>query len=328
MRRILGLGVAPLPFLIAAGLILAAIVAGWPGGLRAAEQKEKAKGKVEADDSDAPPQPEVITLTTDDGVDLKTTYYYPATKKGMEKTIPIIIVHGTKGDRHDFEDLATYLQGLGHAVIVPDLRGQGANTHFTLRPDDYGLIVSADMEAVKRFLKEQNNEKKLNIDALCIIGVGSGAVVALNYSQIDWAYPPLAIGKQGQDVKALVLVSPDLSVKGLSARDALADVNVRANLSILLIYGEKNSKAARDAKLVYGAFERYHAKPPTDEKEAAETQDLFKVTQETALQGAKLLNESNFKANLNSMIGKFIDLRLVQKSTAWSMRKNPLAKDN
>jgi len=325
MRKILGLGVAPLPFLIVAWPILLALVAGWPQGLRAAEEKEKAKGKVEAEESKAPPEPEVITLTTDDGVDLKATYYYPSTKKGMEKTIPIIMVHGTKGDRRDFEDLATYLQGLGHAVIVPDLRGQGANTHFTLRPDDYSLIVSADMEAVKRFLKEQNNEKKLNIDALCIVGLGSGAVVALNYSQIDWAYPPLAIGKQGQDVKALVLISPDLSVKGLSARDALADMNVRANLSILLIYGEKNSKAVRDAKLVYGAFERYHPTPSAEE--AADKQDLFKVTQETALQGAKLLNENNFKANLNGFIAKFIDLRLVKKPTPWSVRKNPLDRD-
>ena len=61
---------------------------------------------------------------------MKATYY-PGTKD--EESIPVILLHGFKGNRKDFtkedEGLAWFLQkNLGCAVIVPDLRGHGDST--------------------------------------------------------------------------------------------------------------------------------------------------------------------------------------------------------
>ena len=319
MRKTIGCGIFSFVVYAIASWMLLTFAVGWPAIAFAADEKTAAKSKDE--ENEPPPKPKAVTLTTADQIPLKATYY-PGSKE--ENSIPIILVHATKGDRSDLEDLALYLQGLGHAVIAPDLRGHGENPHFTIKPADYDAIIAHDMEAVKRFLRDENNEKKLNIDALCIVGVGSGAVVAINYARADWSYLPLSSGKQGQDVKALVMISPDLSIKGLGAKDALADPLIRANLSVLVIYGEKNSKAAKEAKLVYQAFERYHPTPPP--AEALEKQDLFKVTPATALQGAKLLNEENFKSDLQGNIGKFIELRLVKKAFPWALRRNPLEK--
>ena len=294
-------------FNLAIGLLLFSLVTagGWPNAVRGAERKTKA----ESGDHDDPPEPKDITLHTNDGVDLRATYFSGTEKRTedgkyrekdeeeKETTVPIIMVHGTKGSRRDFDSLASTLQQQGHAVIVPDLRGQGDNTHFNPRPEDYDLMVAQDLEAAKRFLIEKNNKKELNIESLCIVGAGSGAALALNYALVDWSFEALATVKQGQDVKALVLISPEMSVKGASVKKALADVNVRANLSVLVMVGKKSQKAMKEAKLVHGAFERYHPLPPEDERK--EKQDLFLQTPDTNLQGAKLLNEESLQPALN-----------------------------
>ena len=115
----------------------------------------------------------------------------------------MILLHGFKGSsRKDFtqeQGLAAFLQEkLGCAVIVPDLRGHGESTKIRIGQADrtrptarscgrlhIAAMVTQDLRAVKDFLWKKNNEKKLNIDKLVVIGVEEGAALALSYAAYD-----------------------------------------------------------------------------------------------------------------------------------------------
>jgi pimeloyl-ACP methyl ester carboxylesterase len=278
------------------------------------------------------PPPEDIELkdsnglpSTRDGLLIKATYY-GGTRK--EKTVPIIMLHGWKGSRTEFSELALFLQKEhGHAVLVPDLRGHGDSTKNAnhnksldadkLGPTDFELMV-ADMEACKKFLIEKHNARELNIDKLCVIGAEMGAVVAMNWAVADWKYPVLATGKQGQDVKALVLLSPQFQVeKGRLNLAAPLNDPVQSKLSVALLYGAEKAKPSvvRDAKQAQRSLKRWH---PDDEEE----QMFFFDELKTSLQGTKMLTAPGLP--VKELIAEFIKLRLVEKDSTWRERKGAL----
>ncbi len=277
------------------------------------------------------PPPQDLAWRTPDGVQLKATYY-PGTKK--KETVPVVLLHMWKGSRQDYEPLALYLQAKGHAVLVPDLRGHGESIRAagvsrpldtdTLQPAQYTRMATVDMEVVKRFLMEKNNAGELNIDKLCVVGAEMGALVALNFALVDWSWPPLATGKQGQDVKALVLISPEWTFKNLRANGPLANDAVRSRISVLIAYGKDSPKADKEARRLHAALERYHPKPGDDPREKLDRQDLFLDGIGTTLQGTKILGERGL--NLEQHIAKFIELRLLKKNYPWRDRTSPLAK--
>ena len=84
-----------------------------------------------------------------------------------------------------------------------------------------GQDGGGDVEMCKAFLMEKNNNKELNIDKLCLVGAEMGAVVAVDWAARDWSWPILPGRKQGQDVKALVLLSPEWSFKGMTIGPAI-----------------------------------------------------------------------------------------------------------
>jgi pimeloyl-ACP methyl ester carboxylesterase len=267
------------------------------------------------DEKNKPHPPENVVLRTTDGVVLAATYW--PSKLGKE-AVPVILLHAAKGSRADFDDLAPKLQRAGSAVIAVDLRGHGADRTGELRLDDYPAMVTEDVEAVKKFLMAKNNAAELNIEKLCVVGVEMGASVAMNWAALDWSWPPLTTGKQGQDVKALVLVSPDLAFKPIRIIEAVADPHVRADLAVMIIVGKGNAKSFSDAKRIHGVLERYHPAPPEDE---SDRQTLYLRTPHTSLQGTRLLNEKSMQ--VDQMILKFIELRLAKQTLRWSDRKGP-----
>ena len=294
-----------------------------------------AAAQADSEEAEELPEPEDITLPTKDGVQLIATYYGSLEGK---KAVPVILLHGFKGDRRDFEELALTLQKSGHAVIAPDLRGHGDSTTYTrpggsaqmtlsaskLRKDDIarmyapgvGGIPSGDLEAVKRFLMAKNNAGELNIEKLCVVGADMGATVALNWALADWSWPRLAgRGKQGQDVKALVLISPEWAFKGLPITMAINSPIISRELSIMLVCGRGDSSGMRDASRIHSSLEKFRPAPPSDPKEAAEKQDLFFDKPSTSLRGTKILGEKSL--GLDRRIAKFIDLRLVQMTMPW-----------
>jgi pimeloyl-ACP methyl ester carboxylesterase len=304
------------------------------------------------------PEPQDMVLLTNDGFRIATTYY--SSTKGKD-AVPIILVHDCKHprddrmckhNRNDYAELARSLQELGHAVVVPDLRGHGdsipeGSERTSLSKTDYVRMVTGDMEAVKDFLRKANNEGQLNIEKLCVVGAAPGASVALTWAQLDWSRAPVGIVKLGQDVKALVLISPVWNTPGLplkpvlttsNTRFALTDpllisaadrglitfknrfaLDMRREVSVLIIAGKRKSKASRDARAVYTMLKRFHPTPPA--KEQAEKQDLYYGTLDTELQGADLLGQ---RLNVEGLIFEFIRRRLVNQSYPWQRRtKDP-----
>ena len=274
-----------------------------------------------------PREKETITLTTKDGVQLKATYY--PSKAGKEAT-PVVLLHDYKGSRHELDWFAgQFLQEFepSFAVIVPDLRGHGESTQQQLpggrvreldsdrfRRNDFANMVQFDLEAVRKFLVEQNNENKLNLNKLAVVGAGMGATVGLLWTYRDWSAPPLATGKQGQDVKAVALISPEWSYKGLPVVAAMNHPLVRV-VSALVAYGSQDSSAERDAERIHNIFERAH--PPFDASQGKERQEVFLVPRGTTRQGGELLLGDEA---VGAAVRDFLVNRAVKQDFPWSKR--------
>lgn len=306
--------------------------------------------------AEGPPPPEDVVLETADGVKLSAYFYCPE-KKGKE-TVPIILLHMLKRSRNDYTGLAEHLRSLGHAVLVPDLRGHGDSTAKrgmrsplnadTMPRNEFINMVGFDLPALKDFLIQKNNAEELNVEKLCLVGAEMGASVALNWTYLDWIRPPEGNKKQGQDVKALVLISPEWSTVGLSPRTALTgprlttmlydpqlqkvfkepekrnfelpvELDFRKEVSVYVVTGKGNSKAVSEARRLHKMLKPFHPDPPAARE--AEERDLFYQTLETSLQGTKMLGIKGL--NLEQRIAWFIELRLVKRSFSWAPRKNP-----
>ena len=119
---------------------------------------------------------------------------------------------------------------------------------------DVEAIVNFDLETAKGFLKDENNEGRLNLNALVVIGVREGCVLGAQWAKRDWAFPSVGRLKQGQDVKAMVLISPEKQIKGVPIDPAISDPNL-IRLPIMIVAGSESpeaSEARRIGKRVEG----------------------------------------------------------------------------
>ncbi len=260
--------------------------------------------------------PEDVAINTTDDVTLSATFY--PSRRGKEAAC-VILIHDDGGKRAECDRLARKLQAQGVAVIVPDLRGHGDSTgdFKQLRLDDYQAMVQRDLEAVKGFLLKRNNLGELNIERLGVVGIHLGAALALNWAAHDWNWPELATGKQGQDVKALAIISPEWGYKGVRIGEAVVEPGVQSEISIFIVAGRRNNRYYNEARRLHNSFARFH-----DVSLPAERRTLFFQTPSTSLQGLPLLNEPSF--DVEGMIVEFVELRLVKPAIAWQMRKPPL----
>ena len=284
------------------------------------------------------PAPQIVAFKTRDGVQLSATFYpSPLEKEALKDAVPVILLHAFKGSRADFNDLAPVLQEAGCAVLVPDLRGHGQSTRRTtadgndveieqalMNRQDFEAMAhsdvdwSGDVEACKKFLMDKNNLQQLNIDKLVLIGAEMGACVAIDWAQRDWAWETLASGKQGKDVKALVLLSPQWSFRGLTIGAAVGDHDFASQVSWMLVVGEQDPKIYPDVKRLYSALEKTPL-PLMAEAPGKPALDFHQFA--TSLQGTKLLAK-NF--NTTAEILKFIDQQVAKTTHPWADRKGPL----
>ena len=276
-----------------------------------------------------PPPQNVGLKPTPDGVQLAATFYpSPLEKEQAKEAVPVILLHQFKGSRTDYDNLALELQKLNCAVLVPDLRGHGQSTkkatsdgkEKTIDPplmnkQDFEAMVQYDLEACKSFLMEKNNAKQLNIDKLCVVGAEMGAALAVNWADRDWSWPMLTTGKQGQDVKAVVLLSPTWSFKGLAITPAATNRDFTGKLSWMVVVGDQGFKEPGEAKRLKQALEHsvMAGAPPGSPK--LDYREL-----KTSLQGTKLLGVGN----LASEIAKFIDQQVGKSTHPWTDRKSPI----
>jgi alpha-beta hydrolase superfamily lysophospholipase len=307
-------------------------------------QEKKPAAKADKDASG--PQSEDLELQTGDGLLLMISYYPGVDRDAIERgkgkrVVPIVLLHGLKQSRKDYEDLAKNLQSRGFAVIVPDLRGhgesirkKGAGRDDTLDAakmpaGQFGLMVTEDMKAVKNFLWEKNNAGELNIDKLCVVGSEMGASVALGFAAFDAiGYDAGAVyygpRKLGRFVKAVVLISPKWSVPGLPLTRALSVPDVQSDISLMILVGKSDPKALREAKQIYNKFEPWHNNPAGNDKVEDKTLIFGKL--DTNLQGMKLLDP---KFGVQDYIKDFVEHRLIKSDAAreWTWKERKTADD-
>ncbi len=283
-------------------------------------------------------------LTTKDGVQLQLTYLPSAVRKGTpqaKQVTPVVLLHDYKSSHAALMSLAAKLQAVGaepsakiaFAVVLVDLRAHGASNKLIspqgealeldaakLNKEGFYAMASLDMEAVRHFLVDKNDEGELNLNKLCIVGSGMGASVGVNWALQDWTAPPLALGKQGQDVKGLVLVSPQWSFNGLSMQDAMKFAPLKKNVAWLLVCGEQDAKAKTDCNRIQKQLERFH--PDTAKSGTKQSSGLLVEMQPSALQGDMLL--SKLGDTIEPAIVKFLTKSVAATQYPWTNRRGKL----
>ncbi|MEM6978502.1 MAG: alpha/beta hydrolase [Planctomycetota bacterium] len=204
-------------------------------------------------------KPRPVQLKTKDGADLNS-FYFPS-EKGKQ-AVPVIIIHEWKGQAGPYGALCLALRKAGFAVLALEYRGHGKSRTYqdprtrtekeyniaTMGKRDFEAIVAYDLEEAKQFLKKENNAGRLNLNALAIIGVEEGAILAMHWSSRDWRFPSVGRKKQGQDVKALVLVSPEKNHAGVAIDTVLRDANV-VSLPIMVLAGKQSPQGSDSQRL-------------------------------------------------------------------------------
>jgi hypothetical protein len=174
---------------------------------------------------------------------------------------------------------------------------------------------------------EKHNAGELNIELLCVVAAEMSTVLALNWAVSDWSWPMTPTLKQGQDVKALILLSPESKI----ARTNINTVETLKHyiftgkgprLSILIAVGQQGRSAYSEAKKLHTALERARGKGPAGE--AVKKQDLFLDSLDTELQGTKLI-DPRLRLGEEQRILNFIKVRLVAKAAdyQWESREPP-----
>lgn len=290
-----------------------------------------------------PPLPEPVDIDTRDGVTLRGTYYPPTTPVRA----PIAVLLGDQGEsRAMLEPLALSLQTphgtVGDrqaekkdrptpwAVLTVDLRGQGdsvrGRTPTGERRDLGGVklsrqtltaMVKQDLEAVRRFLVAKNDAGEINLNRMAYVGVGMGALVATNAAAVDWSVLQLNTGKQGQDVKALALVSPPWSLKGVGVLNALRQPGVQSEVAVMLLYGGDDRKSASAAERIYKQLAKGRPEMPAPTRD--DLPALLDVGGPSKMRGSAWLKEAGRDAE--RLIGQFLQQHVAGPEFAWTKRR-------
>ncbi len=279
------------------------------------------------------PKPETVEIETTDGVILKGTYY--PTMGG--KNAPVAVMLSDAGEsRAVFKSLAKRLQvppknskRKSWAVLTVDLRGQGDSSRRRLAdrtteslgrtkvtPELLAARVGLDMEAVRRFLVDENDAGRLNLNRFAIVGIGMGTSVALNATAFDWSMQQLNTGKQGQDIKALALITPTWKYKGLGVLDALRQPGVQNEVAMLLMYGEKHRQSKSDAERIAKQLENARGESKEDSEKFP---SLYQAAADSKLTGSALLKQADDEGE--ELIADFLEQFVVEPEYNWKKRR-------
>lgn len=281
-------------------------------------------------------------LQSRDGVELSVNYYPSRASQDPalgKQVTPVVLLHDEKDTQGSFSSLVAQLQQAGQrpndptfAVVTVDLRGHGASTRqmapngqvreldaAKLSRNDILAMSAYDMEAVRKMLVDKNDAGELNLNKLCLVGVGLGATVAVNWAAQDWAAPPLLVGKQGQDVKALVLVSPQWKYRGIMLQQAMKQAALKKGAAWMIIFGEESSGQTADARRIFKQLERFHPEPAAN---SAVPRGLVEVPLKSSLEGSGLLGQMG--QPIEESIVNFLTSQVASQDLPWSKRRNRL----
>ena len=273
-------------------------------------------------------------LTTPDGWQIHITYF----KSLVGKEAPVLLLlHQRGGNRLVWNRFAKAMQSIGYAVVTVDMRKHGQSKGFAagspakkkskkgagpndLRPIDYRNMVQFDLETVKAFLLSEHNQGHLNVRKLGIVAPGMSAPIAVAFTAIDWAKKPYddaptlaARTPRGQDVRALVLISPVENLPGFRVGRSLRALgNPVFDIACLVAYGTKDRRDKGAARRMYQKLTGR-----TGNKNRMYL-DQFK----TSLSGTDMLNRDT---GIERHMLNFFDKHLKKLDSPWRTRVSRLA---
>lgn len=159
-----------------------------------------------------------IEVTTKDSYILKATLTYMKID-GVQKYPTVLLLHSLGYSSENWGNLIANLNSAGFAVIAMDLRGHGKSVYNSnlqrktwvyFKPKAY-LKYPSDVVAVLN--QAQKQSKKVSLNNLAIVGADIGANTAV-----------LAAKSLPKKPKALVLISPSLTFKGLYLPVAMTEI--------------------------------------------------------------------------------------------------------
>ncbi len=309
-------------FAVCLGLILA-VAAGDAAAQDAGEKKLVIEDKL---------------LTTGDGWQIHITYF----QSPIGKEAPVVLLlHGKGGNRlvwgakpraggaQGVKGFANRLQENsekgGYAVISLDLRKHGQSKNpavpVDLHPNDYQLMVVQDLEAVKKFIYAEHQAQRLNMRKLAIIAADMSAPIAINYALRDWLKRPhvdaptiAARTPRGQDVRALVLLSPETSLPKLPTGRAIRQLrNPAWGISFLICVGAEDKFDKGQAKRIYRQLS-----PMAKNDKKGETR-INLMTYAGRWRGTDLLGHKN---RIEEHMHAFLEKYLKQLPDPWRNRKS------
>ena len=116
-------------------------------------------------------------------------------------------------------------------------------------------------------------------------------------------------------MKALALLSPPWSYKGLSMQAPMRFRPLTQNAAWLLIYGDGDTKVRADVRRIEKQLERFHPEPEAD---AAVLRGLSVVAWKSKLQGDTLLKQVG--APLEEPLIKFLVEHVARQEYPWLSR--------
>ena len=267
-----------------------------------------------------------VALQTGDAWHIFVTYF----ESSLGENAPVLVLLPMeKSNRLIWKDFATQANKEGYAVITVDPRRFGQSRapggvqggDGNLRGADFLGVVTQDLEAVKQFIFEQHQEKKLNMRKLGIVGAGETATIAIGYGLFDWAKPPYpdaaaiqARTPRGQDVRALVLLSPATDVPGINVGQSLNALRTPEwGVSFLVGYAANDAADAERSRKIY---EKVAA--PRGNKDRVYIQDYNGSLRGTAMLGKDLGVEKHMLT--------FLDRHLKSLPEPWRDRQSLLNK--
>jgi len=326
--------------LIGALAVTLVIAVSLPPAVSDAAQKDKK--------SDDVSKPELLTLRTPDEVNLHITYY----KSTEEKDAAVVVLlHMKDGNRFVWTSdngFAQLLQKNGFAVIAVDLRFHGENkaggavpaanpnqtkgktkgkkaAGLDLKQGDYEAMWAQDMERVKTFIFEEHQAGRLNMNKMGIVGPEMGASIAAQYALFDWAKEPYDDGQpgfqtpRGQDVRALVLISPEETYHGSNIRlSKIITVLKDPDKQIAFLICSGNDKKEEDqAKRIFDMANP--TLPNNKEKDRLNSDRMYLKTYQAKLMGTDLLDQ-RLPIEENMLV--FFDKHLKKIDSPWRERQN------
>jgi hypothetical protein len=262
-------------------------------------------------------------LTAIDGWQIHITYF----KSTLGKDAPVVILlHNKGGNRLVWNPFAQKLNDAGYAVVTVDLRKHGQSTGVLaedagetkktqaggdatdLSKADY-VLMGADLEAIKQFLYDEHQQESLNMRRTAIVAPEMSTPITVAFTQNDWLKKPApdaptlaARTPRGQDIQALVIISPESTVNGVTGTTQLLNTLKEPNLlgwgniAFLFCVGKKDGLDKRQADKLY----RQVSNPKTEDR-------VYKQEYDTNFRGTDLIGK-NLKVEDHILV--FLDKHL------------------